>query len=350
MAAGVGHESLNPLDPVVLPKLDPKFVEIYNKNVANTLNKPIDLNVLRKVYSRMYGYATAAGPECAKEYELEVPGWSKYPGSIAIRIYEPHGEKPEAGWPVHFDFHGGGWGLGDLETESHICRHICVNAGVIVVDVDYRLVPEYPFPVGVRDCEAVLRHVLSKPAEFKINPSIITFGGVSAGACIALIVNHLARDAGIPIKGVIVGTPTVADISTCATASDSPYPSIRDMEFAPLLNWARLKWFDTLKWESLEKDDSAKRAEQEKDVSWFRDIIQAPNCEGLANITVIMTAECDPLRDEGEAYGRMIEEKGNKVVVKRFKGVPHPFQHMDAALDQAKEFIQDTVDYVIACQ
>jgi acetyl esterase/lipase len=225
-----------------------------------------------------------------------------------------------------------------------------VKAGVVVVDIDYRLVPEFPFPIGVRDSEEAFKHVFSNASKFKINRAVITFGGVSAGACIALIVNHLTRDAGIPIKGVIVGTPTVADISTCSTAADSPYPSIKEMEFAPLLNWARLKWFDTLKWDSLEKDDAAKRAEQEKDVGWFRDIMQAPNCEGLADITVIMTAECDPLRDEGEAYGRMIEEKGNKVVVKRFMGVPHPFQHMDAALDQAREFIQDTVDYVKGCQ
>ena len=243
-----------------------------------------------------------------------------------------------------------GWGLGALETESHICRHICVKANVVVVDVDYRLVPEYPFPTGIYDCFSALQHVLSHPGEFEINSQIVTLGGVSAGANIALICNHLARDAEIPIKGVIVGTPTIGDISKYEKPEDAPYPSLKEMEFAPTLNWARLKWFDNLKWDSLAKNDLEKKAEQEKDVGWFKDAMEAPNCRGLADFTVIMTAECDPLRDEGEAYGRKIEQAGNKVVVKRFPGVPHPFQHMDAVLDQGKEFIRDTVRYVKSVQ
>ena len=108
MAAGVGHEALNPINNDVLPRLDPKFIELYNTHVANTPNRPIDLAVLRKVYSRLYGYGTAPAPECAKEYEVQISGWSKYPGEIAIRVYVPHGNKPADGWPVHFDFHGGG--------------------------------------------------------------------------------------------------------------------------------------------------------------------------------------------------------------------------------------------------
>jgi hypothetical protein len=107
-AAGVGHEALNPINPEILPRLEPKFVELYNTHVANTPNRPIDLAVLRNVYSRLYGYGTASGPDCEREYETEVAGWSKYPGNIKVRVYVPKGEKPERGWPVHFDFHGGG--------------------------------------------------------------------------------------------------------------------------------------------------------------------------------------------------------------------------------------------------
>lgn len=245
-----------------------------------------------------------------------------------------------------------GWGLGDLETESHICRHICVRASVVVVDVDYRLVPEFPFPTGLYDCFSVVRKVLSEPEAYSINTETVTFGGVSAGANIALAVNHLCRDAGIKIKAVVIGTPTIADITPypTAAAAGEVYPSLGEMEFAPLLNWARLKWFDTLKWASLSQDDDALRAEQEKEVGWFRDLTTAPNCENLADLTVIMTAECDPLRDEGEAYGNLIKLRGNSVIIKRFAGVPHPFQHMDAALPQASEFIDDTITYIKSVQ
>lgn len=202
------------------------------------------------------------------------------------------------------------------------------------------------YPTGIYDSFAALQYASLNPSRFEINSDIITLGGVSAGANIALIVNHLARDAGISIKAVVVGTPQISDISTVPTAADSPYPSFKEMEFAPTLNWARLKWFDSLKWDSLAKNDAVLRAEQEKDVSWFKDAMTAPNCEGLAKLTVIMTADIDPMRDEGEAYAKKLEEAGNKVVLKRFSGVPHPFMHMDEALDQAKEFIRDTVRYI----
>ncbi len=221
---------------------------------------------------------------------------------------------------------------------------------MVVVDVAYRLVPEFVYPTGIYDSFAALQYVVSHPAKFDINPSITTLGGVSAGANIALIVNHLARDAGIPIKAVVVGTPQIADISQVPTAADSPYHSVREMEFAPTLNWARLKWFDSIKWDSLAKEDPELRAEQEKDVGWFKDAMTAPDFSGLADLTVILTADCDPMRDEGEAYAEKLKGAGNKVVLKRFNGVPHPFMHMDEALDQAKEFIRDTIRHVKSVQ
>lgn len=212
--------------------------------------------------------------------------------------------------------------------------------------------PEFPFPTGLYDCFAVVQKVLSEHESYAVDPKVITFGGVSAGGNIALAVNHLCRDAGVKIKAVVVGTPTIADISQYATAADAGkvYPSLGEMEFAPLLNWARLKWFDTLKWASLSQDNNELRQEQEKDAGWFRDLMAAPNCKDLADLTVIMTAECDPLRDEGEAYGNMIKSHGNSVVIKRFAGVPHPFQHMDAALPQAEEFISDTIAHIQSVQ
>lgn len=152
------------------------------------------------------------------------------------------------------------------------------------------------------------------------------------------------------MKAVVVGTPTIADLSKYEKPEDAPYRSLKEMEFAPLLNWARLKWFDGLKWDSLSSSDVEEKAQREKDASWFRDAMDAPDCSRLADLTVVMTAECDPLRDEGEAYARKLEDAGNKVVVRRFKGVPHPFQHMDGVLEQGKEFIEDTVRYIKSVQ
>jgi len=76
-----------------------------------------------------------------------------------------------------------------------------------------------------------------------------------------------------------------------------------------------------------------------EDVSWFADLMQAPSFKGLCK-TVIYTAGCDPLRDEGEAYARKLVEGGCEVTLKRFEGVPHPFMHMDEALPQARLYIE----------
>jgi acetyl esterase/lipase len=214
------------------------------------------------------------------------------------------------------------------------------QANVAVIDVAYRLVPENVFPTGILDSFAALKYIASPTGAkvFNIDPTRISTGGVSAGGNIALILAHLARDANIPLRLTAVGTPTVDDLSKYEKAGDSPYKSMQEMEFAPTLNWARLKWFDILKWSSLSKDE-AKRKKQIETVSWFADLMTAPNFANLGK-TVIYTAGCDPLRDEGEAYGRKLVEAGNEVTIKRFQGVPHPFMHMDEALSQAREYIE----------
>ena len=143
-----------------------------------------------------------------------------------------------------------------------------------------------------------------------------------------MILAHLARDADIPLRLTAVGTPIVDDLSRYETAQQNPYKSMQEMEFAPTLNWARLKWFDVLKWSSLSKEPEVRKKQME-DVKWFADLMTAPNFKHLGK-TVIYTAGCDPLRDEGEAYGRKLVEAGNEVTFKRFEGVPHPFMHMDA--------------------
>lgn len=221
-----------------------------------------------------------------------------------------------------------GWGLGDLDTESHICKHICAKANVCVIDVDYRLVPEHAFPIGIQDSFAALRYIHAHGAQkFNIDPTRISLGGVSAGGNIALVCAHLARDANIPLKLVAVGTPTVDDISKCQSASEAPWPSMQTMEHAPTLNWARLKWFDNLKWQSI-ASAGPQRDSQIAAVSWYANILNAPDFTNLPR-TVIYTAGCDPLRDEGEAYARKLISHGNEVIQKRFAGVPHPFMHMD---------------------
>lgn len=328
------HEALNPIHPSMLDKLDPTFVDLYNKHVANIPNKPIDLDFLRSKYSVLYSYGTGPAPDVANVYDSRIQVGDNT--EIPVRVYVPPGQGP---WPVHVDFHGGGWGLGDLDTESHIMKHICIKANVAVIDVAYRLVPEHPFPTGIEDSFAVIRHIYAHNDEFNVTKSI-SIGGVSAGANIALVCAHWARDAGIPIKLVAAGTPTISDISVFETASDAPFPSMKEMEHAPTLNWQRLVWFDKLKWSSLSKVPKEEE-EQRRRIGWVKNLLDAPNFRNLPK-TLIYTAGADPLRDEGEAYAIKLVQAGNEVSMKRFNGVPHPFMHMDGSLSQASEFIDMT--------
>lgn len=246
-----------------------------------------------------------------------------------------------------------------------------------MIDVEYRLIPEYPFPIGIFDGLAAVAHILANHNTFSIDPQNITFGGESAGATIALILSHFFRDAGESfssrLKGVVVGTPSIADVRKVSMPGESQFQSMRDSEVMPLLDWAKVKWFDTFKWMSLSpqppiinshsmqppqsqqqngRAQSAQRPsyrEMSNDVRWYANILDAPNFKDVAPFTWIGTAEFDPLRDEAEAYGEQLRAAGNHVVMKRYDGVPHPFMHMDGVLRQGREYVQDVISAIREC-
>ena len=236
-----------PINPSIIEKLDPAFVKFYNEHIANNPQLSKDIHVVRQYYSGLYSEAAAPATGVGGIGETQVPGWQKYPGDVNVRVYVPPGEKQgtRSIWPAHFNFHGGGWAVGDLETDAHICHHICASVPCCVIDVGYRLIPEYPFPIGIMDAMTAVMHILANSECFSIDPANITFGGESCGATIALILNHLFRDAGLAnrLKGVIVGTPTISDVRKYATPEQSPWQSMRESEFAPLLNWEKVKNF-----------------------------------------------------------------------------------------------------------
>lgn len=220
-----------------------------------------------------------------------------------------------------------------------------------VIDINYRLVPEHPFPIGIMDAFSAVKFILASTRIFSIDPTTITLGGQSTGGTIALVLNHLLRDAGMGdiVKGVIVGTPSITDLKNLTAAQQSPYPSMQDADLAPLLNWPTLKWFETLRWMSLSTDPGAAKKDVHKDIAWFTNLLSAPNFKDLAPLTWIGTADVDPLRDEGEAYAEKLREHGNHVIHKRFIGVPHQFMHMDRALSQGREYVHDVIVHVRQC-
>ncbi|KAI9881832.1 MAG: hypothetical protein M1823_006456, partial [Watsoniomyces obsoletus] len=244
------------------------------------------------------------------------------------------------------------WAVGDLETSAHLCHHICAAVPCCVIDVEYRLIPEYPFPIGIMDSLSAVVHILANHKTFSIDPTRFTLGGESSGATIALILNHILRDAGMGggLRGVIAGTPTISDVRKYATPDMSPWPSMRESMYTPLLNWEKLKWFDTFKWMSLSTQHPGVSAkEMKKDVAWFADAMNAPDLKGLAPVTWVGVAGVDPLRDEAVAYAEKVREAGNRVVVQEYQGMPHMFVHMDGVLEDGRRFADDVVGVVRGC-
>lgn len=170
-----------------------------------------------------------------------------------------------------------------------------------------------------QDAFAALKWVREQGSSLNFDASSISFGGISAGGAITLVLHHLARDAGIPIKLILPSVPSVEPGVVYKFYTDSPWGSIKDFCYGPVLPWASIKWFGGLT-NPPEKLEELHRLWP----AWWFNLFLAPNFEGLAPV-FMRTAEVDPLRDEGEVYAAKLVEHGISVTVKRYRGSVHTF-------------------------
>jgi acetyl esterase len=223
-------------------------------------------------------------------------------GEIPVRIYHPEGSGP---FPVFVNFHGGGWVIGDLDTADAFARDFCQRARCIVVSVDYRMAPEHLFPAAVDDSVAATLWAAFENKALGGNGRLAV-GGESAGGNLAAVVSQLARAGGGPRIDlqVLLYPVTDADLSRASyTENGKGYLLERDT----------MQWF----WDTY-CPDPAQRLDPRASPIRATDLSNLPPA-------LIVTAEFDPLRDEGEAYGRALEAAGNPVIIKRFDGLVHDF-------------------------
>jgi acetyl esterase len=254
--------------------------------------------------------------------ERRIPGPG---GDILVRIYTPKGSKP---LPVLVYFHGGGWVLGDLEVVHGACTVLANRAYAIVVSVDYRLAPEHPFPAAVEDSWAVTRWVADNAALIGADPERIAVGGDSAGGCLAAIVALLARDQGHPALRFQLLLYPVTDT---AAFSASCHENAQDY----LLTLDMLKWFY----------DHYLPKQQDR-LDWRASPLRASDKGGAAP-ALIITTEYDPLRDEGEAYGEKLKERGTSVTVIRYAGEIHAFAaNLAGTIDAGKRALEEAAHHL----
>jgi acetyl esterase/lipase len=150
------------------------------------------------------------------------------------------------------------------------------------------------------------------------------------------VLQHLARDAGVPLKLCMASVPPATRGLTYKFYTDSPFASFREFYRGPILSWANIKYFGDHCFPPEERE-----ARLATVPDWWIEPLAARNWAGLCD-TLIRTGECDPLRDEGEAYGMKLVAGGNKVTMKRYLGCPHTFM-VFAAMKQKHEYDQDSI-------
>ena len=253
----------------------------------------------------------AGDPEpLARVEDRAIPGPG---GDLPVRIYTPEGA---SGGAILF-FHGGGWVICNLDTHDGPSRALANLTGSTLISVDYRLAPDAKYPAAAEDCYAATRWASEHAAELGIDASRIAVAGDSAGGNLAAVVAQMARDRGGPQIAfqVLVYPVTDRDYSTGSYAEHGNSDD--------LLSSADMVWY----W-----DHYLESAEQAQEP--YAAPLQADDLSGLAPALVI-TAEYDVLRDEGEAYARALEAAGVPTTLTRYDGVFHGFFNMAPMLDKA---------------
>jgi cation diffusion facilitator CzcD-associated flavoprotein CzcO/acetyl esterase/lipase len=242
--------------------------------------------------------ARPPGPEVGEVSDGVIPGPS---GDLPYRLYRPAG-RPGGPRPLVVYFHGGGWVLGDLDSDDPLCRDLCERSGAVVVSVNYRHAPEARFPAAALDAFAAVQWAAANAIELGGIPGQLAVAGWSAGANIAAVACQLARDAGgPPISGQVLICPVV----DC----DMTRPSYEENGDGYLLTTALMRWF----WDYYA--DPADRGDP-------RAAPLRGDLHGLPPACVV-AADFDPLRDEGVAYARALEAAGVPARLIRARGHTH---------------------------
>jgi acetyl esterase len=262
--------------------------------------------------------------QLARVENLSAPGPG---GDIPLRLYAS-----ERGGlhPALVYFHGGGFVFGNLDTHDAVCRALAKESGAVVVSVDYRLSPEHKFPAAVDDSYAATLWVAANAEKLGIDARRIAVGGDSAGGNLATVVAMRCRDAGGPKLAAQVLLYPVTDSSSYETDSH------RDFAEGYFLTSAGMAWFTS---HYLASADQKTHPEVSP--------LLAPNLSGLPPALVI-TAEFDPLRDEGEAYAKRLQQAGVAVTVSRYPGMIHGFVSMRGVLEGGRQAIQEAARFTQA--
>jgi acetyl esterase len=231
---------------------------------------------------------------------------------VPARLYRPSDRE---GLGLLVFFHGGGWVLGSLDSHDNLCRILANSSGQAVLSVDYRLAPEHPFPAPLEDAIAVTRWAHANAESLGCSPDRLAIGGDSAGATLAIVVGHLAP---VPLRYQVLIYP--------ATDLTRSFPSFVENAAGPQLTAAGMGWFI----DHYLTGNSVSLTDPRVSPHFAADQLVAASPP-----TLLITAEFDPLRDEGDAYAARLAALGVPTSHVRFSGMYHGFFSLADFLDDA---------------
>jgi len=292
--------------------LHPQVAELLVRAARSALPPyhTVSAPVARRIYRDTRAILAPKAPELPEVRLLATENFT-------LRLYRPvKNEK----LPALVYFHGGGWTIGDIDTHDVLCRQLAAGARCVVVSVDYRLAPEYPFPAAVDDCFAATRYVADNAA--KLNIGSIAVGGDSAGGNLAAAVSLLARDAGGPAIAfqLLIYPATDQRLATASHQRNAQgYLLTRDA-----IDYFRRAYLP-----------------DEKDwTDWRASPLLAESHADLPPALVI-TAGFDPLLDEGRAYAERLKAAGGAVEYREYADMVHGFILFGGVLDTANTAVAD---------
>lgn len=303
----------------------------YMRAVLRALSYP-DIDVTRH-YLLVRQATKVAHPPLPKEYKTYSYSIPNGDHIVSCRLFTPHGKIEKI--PLILFAHGGGWIAGDVETYSRVCQTMSHQTGRMVLSIDYRLAPEFPFPAGFDDYYAVAKATYAGDI-IPVPPQDITVMGDSAGGNMTAALCLRARDTGdfSPQRQILI-------YPACASEHDpkiSPYRSLHDNGEGYLLTAKRICDY---------MDLYCANAQDRKN-PYFAPLASLDLTQQPA--TLIITAQYDPLRDEGEAYGARLLADGNHVVVRRvpdalhgFFSLPLQFPHVQICYRHIIDFFHERV-------
>lgn len=261
-------------------------------------------------------------PPLPGERDMSIAGRS---ADIGLRVYHPSATKTED-LPCHVFLHGGAWWLGDLDQSDSYCRRIASTVNCVVVSVEYSLAPEAKFPTAVEECYDVVSYLAQNPQVLNIDINRLSIGGASAGANIAAAVALMLRDReGAKICCQVLEVP----------ATDTGFES----ESVKLFDQGYLLSVDSM------REALAYYLEEKDWQNPYAAPLLAKNLEGLPPALVI-TAEYDVLRDQGEAYGQRLQNAGVATAISRYDGMIHGFSAFTKVLPEALQCIEEQAAFL----